>query len=74
MLRAFRITRIFRIIKSWKKLRILIQTAVKSLSSISNLGILTLLFMFIAALLAKQFFTDPRDFDEVSDYNFNNTG
>ena len=70
VLRAFRLARLFRIIKSWKKLRILLSTVLKSLSAIANLGFLTLLFMFICALLGKNFFADPNS----SRYNFNSTG
>jgi hypothetical protein len=56
VLRAFRLMRIFKIIKSWTSLRILLSTVLRSISAITNLGFLTMLYLFISALLAKQFF------------------
>jgi hypothetical protein len=53
VLRAFRLLRIFKIIKSWVSLRQLLTTVLASLSAITNLGFLTSLFLFIGALLAK---------------------
>ena len=53
VLRAFRLLRIFKIIKSWTSLRILLSTVLQSLSAITNLGFLTMLYLFISALLAK---------------------
>ena len=53
VLRAFRLTRVFKIIKSWKDLRVLLTTVMNSFSAIANLGVLTILFLFISALLAK---------------------
>jgi hypothetical protein len=53
----------------------LLQTVLKSLSAIGNLGVLTILFLFIAALLAKQFFSGALlDEDgEPSRYSFKKT-
>jgi hypothetical protein len=56
VLRAFRLLRIFKIIKSWDSLRILLSTVLESLQAITNLGVLILLYLFISALLTKQFF------------------
>lgn len=53
VLRAFRLLRIFKIIKSWDSLRILLSTVLDSLQAITNLGVLILLYMFISALLTK---------------------
>jgi len=53
VLRAFRLLRIFKIIKSWDSLRILLSTVLDSLTAITNLGVLITLFMFISALLTK---------------------
>jgi hypothetical protein len=64
VLRAFRLIRIFKIIKRWKSLRVLMITVLESLSAITNLGFLTILYLFISALLAKQFFNgDLKDLD-----------
>lgn len=53
MLRAFRLLRIFKIIKSWESLKVLLTTVFDSLQAITNLGVLIILFLFIFALLCK---------------------
>lgn len=53
VLRAFRLLRIFKIVKSWKNLKTLLSTVLESLTAITNLGVLIVLFLFIAALLTK---------------------
>jgi len=53
VLRAFRLLRIFKIIKSWDSLRLLLSTVLSSLTAITNLGVLIALFLFISALLTK---------------------
>ena len=53
VLRAFRLLRIFKIIKSWESLRILLSTVLDSLTAITNLGVLIVLYLFISALLTK---------------------
>lgn len=75
MLRAFRLMRVFKIIKSWVSLRKLLATVLESLSAITNLGVLTMLFLFISALLAKQFFSGQLidDDGEPSRYSFSST-
>jgi hypothetical protein len=67
--------RVFKIIKSWVSLRRLLATVLESLSAITNLGVLTILFVFISALLAKQFFSGPllTEEGEFSRYNFSST-
>ena len=76
VLRAFRLLRIFKIIKSWDSLRLLLSTVLSSLTAITNLGVLIALFLFISALLTKQFFSDDlyTADGEVSRYNFGSTG
>lgn len=75
VLRAFRLLRVFKIIKSWSSLRILLSTVLESLSSITNLGVLTLLFLFINSLLAKQFYSNKlmTEDGEESRYSFRST-
>lgn len=51
--RAFRLLRIFKIVRSWKDLRTLLMTVISSFGSMANLGILTALFLFMMALLMK---------------------
>ena len=76
VLRAFRLLRIFKIIKSWDSLRLLLSTVLSSLTAITNLGVLIALFLFISALLTKQFFSEDLygSDGEVSRYNFGSTG
>lgn len=76
VLRAFRLLRIFKIIKSWDSLRLLLSTVLSSLTAITNLGVLIALFLFISALLTKQFFAEElyNSDGEVSRYNFGSTG
>lgn len=76
VLRAFRLLRIFKIIKSWENLRILFSTVLQSLSAITNLGVLTILYLFISSLLGKQFFGSSKLHDEdgqESRYDFSST-
>ena len=75
VLRAFRLLRIFKIIKSWKTLRVLLSTVLDSIGAITNLGVLTFLFLFIAGLLGKQFYNQQL-YDEdgkKSRYSFQST-
>lgn len=75
MLRAFRLLRIFKIIKSWENLKVLLTTVFDSIQAITNLGILIALFLFIFALLCKQFFSEPLldDGGEEARYAFGDT-
>lgn len=76
VLRAFRLLRIFKIIKSWTELRVLLVTVLKSLGAIANLGALTILYLFIMALLSKQLYGETL-YDEdgnESRYTFRTTG
>ena len=51
-------------------------TVLESLSAIANLGFLTILYLFIMSLLAKQLFGNPLKTEdgEPSRYSFSNTG
>ena len=75
VLRGFRMLRIFKLVKSWTTLQQLLKTIINSMSSISNLAVLSLLFMFVYSLIGKQFFHGVMiDEDgEVSRYHFNST-
>ena len=76
VLRAFRLLRIFKIVKSWKSLKKLLKTVLQSISAITNLGVLIILYLFISALLSKQFFSGEM-FDgngDLSRYRFTSTG
>ena len=56
VLRSFRLLRIFKLVKSWTTLQHLLKTIIESMSSISNLAILSFLFLFVYSLIGKQFF------------------
>ncbi|KAL6747997.1 Ion transport protein-domain-containing protein [Haematococcus lacustris] len=56
VLRAFRLLRVFRLARSWKSLNRIIQVLLSSVSAVSWLTALLLLFMFIWSLLGMQFF------------------
>lgn len=76
VLRTFRLLRIFKILKSWTTLRALLSTVLDSFNAIANLGVLILLFLFISALLGKQFYGEDLledDKETVSRYNFKTT-
>ena len=54
--RAFRLLRVFRLARNWKELNQVINTVFSSLASIAYLSLILLLFIFIFALLGKEFF------------------
>ena len=74
ILRGFRLLRIFKLVKSWTSLQKILGTIITSLPAVANLAVLALLFIFIYALIGKQFFygelIDP-DTEEDSRYHFN---
>ena len=66
--------RIFKLVKSWTSLQKILGTIIKSIPAVANLAVLAMLFIFIYALIGKQFFygelIDP-DTGEESRYHFN---
>ena len=71
--RAFRILRIFKLARRWKKLRFLLSKLIASIKSISYLGLLSLIIVFIFTLLGNQLFQGKlvEDGGEVPRMNFN---
>jgi hypothetical protein len=68
--------RIFRLVKTWKELLKLVLTVLDSLEAIANLGVLMMLFLFMVALLMKQFYGVEPYIDgdgEASRYRFDTT-
>jgi hypothetical protein len=53
VLRCFRIVRIFKLMRSWDDLRLIMKTISKAAPEAANLGVLTALFVFINALIGK---------------------
>ena len=67
--------RIFKLVKSWTTLQSLLKTIVGSMVAISNLAVLSLLFLFVYSLIGKQFFHGDMidDSGAVTRYHFNHT-
>ena len=53
ILKAFRTMRIFKILKKWKALGVLLDSLAGALVPITNLGILITTYIFIGALMCK---------------------
>lgn len=54
--RAFRLMRVFKLAKRWKELNTIVRSVMKSLTAVSYLSLLLLLFVFMMALLGMQLF------------------
>jgi hypothetical protein len=74
VLRGFRLLRIFKVVRSLPSLRALLDTVLKSMGAIANLGILIFMFVLIYALLGKSFFyMEMTEYDgSRSRYQFDN--
>ena len=53
VLRCFRIVRIFKLMRSWDDLRLIMKTISKAAPEAANLGLLTAILVFINALVGK---------------------
>jgi hypothetical protein len=76
--RAFRLLRVFKLSKSWKKLQFLISTIARALKDISSFSVLLFLLIFIYVLLGMELFakrtkSDPND-DPRNNFNTFFTG
>ena len=67
--------RIFKLVKSWTTLQSLLKTIIGSMVAISNLAVLSLLFLFVYSLIGKQFFHGEMidEEGEATRYHFNTT-
>ena len=73
--RAFRLLRVFKLSKSWKKLQFLISTIARALKDISSFSVLLFLLIFIYVLLGMELFAKRTKIDSSADEprnNFNN--
>ena len=59
--RAFRLLRVFKLSKSWKKLHYLLSTIARALREISSFSVLLFLLIFIYVLLGMELFADRSD-------------
>lgn len=57
VLRSLRLMRIFKLVARWKQLNEMISIIARSVSKLSYLFLLMVLYMFVFALLGKQFFS-----------------
>ena len=67
--------RIFKLVKSWTTLQSLLKTIIGSMVAISNLAVLSLLFLLVYSLIGKQFFHGEMidEEGEATRYHFNTT-
>lgn len=64
VLRSFRLMRIFKLAKQWKRLDHLLKTIARTLNDIGTFSILMLLFLFSFALLGMELFANKVKFDK----------
>ena len=57
MMKGFRLLRIFKLIKSWNGPKLLLNTIIKTLPSVGNVGLLLLLHLYFFALIGKTYFS-----------------
>jgi hypothetical protein len=62
-LRTLRLTRVFKLARSWTSLRVLIKTIFSAAKDVMYFGVLLLLYMFIFSLLGIQLFANRWRFD-----------
>ena len=66
-LRGFRLLRIFKLAKTWKRFELLLETLGRTLVDIATFSILLFLFIFIFSLLGLELFAYRAKFDEETD-------
>ncbi len=67
IIRAFRIARIFRLIKRAKSLKLVFDTFIVTLPALANVGSLLLLLIYLYAVLGVQLFSDIKRNGYLSD-------
>lgn len=70
--RAFRIMRVFKLAKNWKKMDVVLKTIKRTLEDISVFSILLGLFMFTFALLGMELFAYRARFNEDDELDLEN--
>ena len=66
-LRAFRLLRIFKLAKTWKRFELLLETMVSTLKDIASFSVLLFLFIFIFTLLGMELFAYKVKFNRETD-------
>ena len=67
-LRAFRLLRVFKLAKTWKRFQLLLETMVHTLRDVASFSVLLLLFIFILTLLGMELFSNKVKLDPVTNY------
>lgn len=67
-LRAFRLLRVFKLAKSWKRFQLLLETMVHTLRDVASFSVLLLLFTFILTLLGMELFSNKVKLDSATNY------
>jgi hypothetical protein len=62
-LRAFRLLRVFKLAKSWKRFHLLLETMTHTLKDVASFSVLLLLFIFILTLLGMELFANQMKLD-----------
>jgi Ion transport protein len=67
-LRAFRLLRVFKLAKSWKRFQLLLETMAHTLKDVASFSILLMLFTFILTLLGMELFANKMKLDPITNY------
>jgi hypothetical protein len=67
-LRAFRLLRVFKLAKSWKRFQLLLETMAHTLKDVASFSILLMLFIFILTLLGMELFANKMKLDPITNY------
>ena len=75
LVRSFRIGRIFRLIRRAKSLKMIFDTFIYTIPSLTNVGVILLLLIYIYAILGVNMFATVKLQDELNEYaNFQSFG
>ncbi len=67
-LRAFRLLRVFKLAKTWKRFQLLLETMMHTLRDVASFSVLLLLFIFILTLLGMELFSNKVKLDPVTNH------
>ena len=72
VLRAFRLLRVFKLVRNWVTLRNILKTLIRAVPEASNLFFLITVYIFVNALIGRQLFACDLSTDQMpTRYNFN---
>lgn len=67
-LRAFRLLRVFKLAKSWKRFQILLETMAHTLKDVASFSVLLFIFIFIMTLLGMELFANKVKIQPTTGY------